>query len=371
MKLQFDVAIIGGGIIGVSIADELSKNNYRVVILEKNYDVAQETSEGNSGVIHGGFDANPSKINARLNVEGRKIYEKNLFKELDFPHKKINSLVLAFNSEEIKELEILRDRGVINGVKSEDLKIINQEEIIKLEPNINPKVKKALLCTCSYVVNPVLLTTKLLERAKQYNTKIYFNHKVNKINFKDKEFIIECENRPQLTFHSKFIINAAGHYADEISSLIEANDFKLTSRRGQYSILNQSEQKRLQLNHVIFLVPTKYGKGVIVAPTLDGYVLVGPTAVENVSKESTRLIDFNQLPFIAKQGKKIIPSISMEKVVKVMSGSRPIDLETDDFIINYSSNNNHFINVAGIKSPGLSAAPAIALEVLKLIRKVE
>lgn len=372
MENNFDLVIVGAGIIGTAICDELSKKGYKIALIEKNSRIAQETTEGNSGIIHGGFDPTPGKINAKLNVSGRKLYETVWFKELDFPWKKVNSLIIAFNDEEKTELEKLYHRGITNGVLPSEMKIIEQAELQKLEPNINPKAVAALLCNCSYIVDPVALTHCLFKRASNTKkVKLFTNHQVRTINFNAKNFTIICQNETnQVNFSAKVVINCAGHYADEIANMIGAQDFHLTAKRGQYNILEKTESNVIN-NHVIFLVPTIHGKGIIVAPMMDGHLLVGPTAEENIAKADTRLVSLSKVEVIKKIGKKIIPSLNVNRITKIFSGSRPICQETDDFVIEQAKTNQKFINVAGIKSPGLSAAPAIALYVSEMVEKIK
>ncbi len=368
MGFDFDVITIGGGIIGAAISDELAKRKLKVVILEKNLRIAQETSEGNSGVIHGGFDPTPGKLNAKLNLEGRKLYENDWFKNLDFPWKKVDSLILAFGKEEDPEIEKLYKRGITNGLNAKELSILTTKEIMALEPNVNPKVTSALLCTASYVVDPVLLTQSLVNRMLKNNGKLKVDHKVINIETLNSGFRITClNNEKKVSFTAKYIINAAGHYADDIAKLINCKDFTLKTRRGQYCILEKTESSIIN-NHILFMIPTIHGKGVIVAPMLDGHILVGPTSHENIAKSDTRLITIEDINLISKIGLKIIPTLNMHKICKVISGSRAICVENDDFFIKFASNNSNFINVAGIKSPGLSAAPAIALLVANMIK---
>lgn len=368
---KYDVIVVGAGIIGVAIADELASRKYKVAILEKNPKIAEETTEGNSGIIHGGFDPTPGKVNARLNLQGRKLYEEKWFKELDFPWKKSDSLVIALSVKEKPAVEELYYRGIRNGLMPSELKILTKREVLKLEPNLNSKLDCALLCSSSYIVDPVLLTYALWNRAHSNKAELFLHHQVTKIKFSKKEFIVTCQTpEKEISFRTKNVINAAGHYADEVAKMINAQDFHLKTRRGQYCILEKTEAKTLN-NHVIFLVPTIYGKGVIVAPMPDGHVLVGPTAQDNIAKADTRLIDFKQLKIIQKLGKKIMPKLNVNRISKLTSGSRPICQETDDFVISYAKDNQNFINIAGIKSPGLTAAPAIAIEVADMIERKE
>ena len=365
----FDVIIIGAGVIGAAIARELSKYNLQVAILERNLRVAQETSAGNSGVIHGGFDPTPGTLNAKLNLLGRHIYEKEWFIELYFPHKQVDSLVVAFNDLEKSELKTLHNQGITNGLKPDEMEILNHEQCLELEPNLNSQVVAGLLCTSSYIVDPVSLTNKLVESAILNGAKLFLEAKVEKITKLADGFLVETIDHHSRTenYRAKFIINAAGHYADVVAAMIEDKDFTLKARRGQYRVIEKT-QRGIINDHILFMVPTIHGKGVIVAPMLDGHLLVGPTAEEGIAKEDTRLISMEQFEKIGVIAKKIVPSLRVEKTCSMFSGSRSICVESNDFWIAASSKDQRFIHVAGISSPGLSAAPAIARGVIGLIK---
>jgi glycerol-3-phosphate dehydrogenase len=365
----FDVVVIGAGVIGAAIARELSKYNLQVAIIERNLRAAQETSAGNSGVIHGGFDPTPGTLSAKLNILGKRTYENEWFNELRFPFGKVDSMVLAFNEREKGELKTLYHQGIKNGLEPSELNILNREQCLQLEPNLNPIITGALLCTSSYAVDPVCLTTDLVESAVLNGAKIFLGHKVESVTKVSRAFLIEVVNSQSQreSYRAKFVINAAGHYADVIARMINDEDFSLQARRGQYRILEKTERHIIN-NHILFMVPTIHGKGVIVAPMLDGHLLVGPTAEDGVEKEDTRLVTMDKFKEIGAIGKKIIPNLRMEKTCRVFSGSRPICVETHDFWIAPSSKDQRFINVAGISSPGLSAAPAIAHQVIDLMK---
>jgi glycerol-3-phosphate dehydrogenase len=365
----FDVIVIGGGVIGAAIARELSKYNLQIAIVERNLRVAQETSAGNSGVIHGGFDPTPGTVNARLNVLGRHLYENEWFKELNFPHRNRHSMVLAFNDVEKKELHKLYDQGITNGLKADELEILSLEQCLALEPNLNATVVAGLLCTSSHSVDPVILTNKLVESALVNGAKLFLGNRVTGITKVGEEFCVETINHHSQgqNYRARFIVNAAGHYADVIAGMINDKDFSLRTRRGQYRILEKTERYMIN-DHILFMVPTIHGKGVIVAPMLDGHVLVGPSAEEGIAKEDTRLITMEKFEEVATIAKKIIPGLRTERTCFVFSGSRSICVETDDFWIAASSKDKRFIHVAGIASPGLSSAPAVAQEAVALIR---
>lgn len=361
---EYDICIIGAGIIGASIARELSRYNLKIIQLEANLKTGIETTHGNSGLIHGGFDPSPWKLNAKLNVKGKKMYEK-WFKELKFPYKKINSIVVAFNQEEMKHVYMLYNRGLENGLDKEEMQILTKEELKKIESNISDEAVGALLCNSSTVIDPEILTKSLETNAIKNGLDLKLNSAVCAIEKKDNFFTIHTKDKQQYT--SKLIINAAGHYADEIARLAGYPDFSLIARRGEYRILEKTEANIV--NNVVFLVPTIHGKGVIVAPMLDGHVMVGPSSEENIKKNETRLVTREKYEYIGEIGKKIFPTINMNKTCMIYSGSRPIEPITDDFYIKTANSDNNFINVAGIKSPGISSAPAIAEMVINLVKE--
>lgn len=363
---KYDICIIGGGIIGASIARELSQYDINLVILEANPRVALETTSGNSGLVHGGFDPTPGRLNARLNQEGKLRYE-DWIKDMEFPYLRIDSTIVAFNEEEMKHVYMLYDRGLINGLQASEMEIIDAKELQKREPNISKEAVGALVCNSSIAVDAPELTKVLFSNAIRNNAELRVNSKVTSIKKIKDEFEIKTSKGDVI--NSKFIINAAGHYADTIAKMAGYPDFNLVTRRGEYRILEKTEAGIV--NSVVFMVPTIHGKGVIVAPMLNGHVLVGPTAEEGVPKDETRLVTQKQFDFIGDIGKKLIPSIRMEKTCMTLAGSRPIEPTEDDFWIKPAKADDHFINVAGMKSPAIASAPAIADYVIELVEKVE
>ena len=239
-----------------------------------------------------------------MNVLGRKIYEKEWFKELDFPHAKVDSLVLAFDDSEEEEIRNLYEQGLTNGLTPDELQILGREQCLQLEPNLNPEIIAALLCTSSHIVDPVALTNCLVENAVSNGATIFLGSRVQSIDSSAETFAIKALNYHLQTdtYHSRFIVNAAGHYADHIADMVNDRDFSLKARRGQYRILEKTERHTIN-NHILFMAPTIHGKGVIVAPMLDGHLLVGPTAEEGIAKEDTRLVTIEKFAEIGVIGR--------------------------------------------------------------------
>lgn len=217
------------------------------------------------------------------------------------------------------EIEKLYKRGITNGMSSHELKILTKAKVMTREPNVNPDIVAALLCTASYVIDPVLLTQSLINRALKHKAQLFLNHEVTNIEQLTSGFKISCLiNNQEVNFTCQYVINAAGHYADEIANMIDCHDFTLKTRRGQYCILEKTERNMVN-NHVLFMIPTIHGKGVIVAPMTDGHILVGPYAIDNVAKNETRIIAIDDIKFIHKIGLRLIPSLNMNKTCKVIS----------------------------------------------------
>lgn len=363
---KFDILIVGAGIIGSAIAREFSKYDKKILVLEANPFVGLETTTGNSGVVHCGFDANPKKLNAKLNILGRKRYQ-DWIKEMDFPWVKIPSLVISLKKEENEHLEELYKQGIINGVSKDEISILTKEEALKKEPSLSKNVQGALYCNASLAIDAPELTRTLIENAVKNGVTLKTNSKVVKI--KKNNSLFEVTTSDKKTYKTKFIINAAGHYADQIAKMANCLDFSLNTLRGEYRVLDRSQGNVVK--NIVFKVPTIYGKGVIVAPRLDGTLLVGPTAEKDVPKEETRVITTKMYKKVAKIGKTIVPTLDFKRTVLSFSGSRSIDAEKNDFHIKAYEKDNHFINVAGIKSPGLSAAPAIADYVIDIVKTIE
>ena len=352
---MFDVAIIGAGVNGALLARKLSQYDINVLVIEKGNDIASGSSKANSAVVHAGYDPEPNTLKAQLNVKGAKMM-KELCNEIDVPYKSYPTLVVAFAEDQINALYELKERGEINGV--DNIKIIDKDELKKIEPLISDDAVAALYVD-SALVSPYKLAIAAAEVAALNGVKFVFNHEVKKIEYVDDCFIIDND------IQAKYIINCAGCGSSKIASLIGDNSFEIIPRRGEYMLYDKSS---LCVNNIIFTVPTENGKGVLVLPTVDGNMLVGPDA-SKVDNENEKETSIEGLDFVLKNGKNIIPSLNTRGVISQFAGVRATPT-TKDFVIKKSEYNDKFLHVAGIESPGLASSPAIceyAFEIFKIM----
>jgi len=347
--MNTDVLIIGGGVIGCAVARELSKYDVKITLVEKDEDVCSGTSKANSAIVHAGFDAIPGSLKAKFNVRGNEMMEE-LSKKLDFPFKKNGSLVLCFDAADMDKLNDLYDRGIQNGVK--DLKILTKEELKALEKNVSDKAVAALFAPTGGIVCPFGMTIAFAENAADNGVEFVFNSKVSSIK-KDGDNFVVGTNKGDIT--CKYIVNAAGVYADEINNMVSSNKLSITARKGDYKLLDKEAGNLV--SHTIFQLPGKYGKGVLVTPTVHGNLLVGPTAVDVDDKERTAT-SADELEDLTNKASLSVENIPFRLTITSFSGLRAHE-EGDDFVIGEAGDVPGFFNAAGIESPGLSSAPAI------------
>lgn len=352
-----DVVIIGGGVIGGAIARELSKYKLDIRIIEKETDIGNGTTKANSAIVHAGYDATEGTLMAKYNMLGNKMFDE-LSKELEFPFKRIGSLVIGRNEEERKHLETLLKRGIEN--KIPNMKILEKDEIRELEPNINEDIIVALHAPTAGIVGPWEMTIALIENAMDNGVKLYLNTKVTGIEEIEEGYKV-ITNKGE--YKTKIVINAAGVFGDIIAKMVGDESFSITPRRGQYFVLDKYQGKLA--NSVIFQCPTKLGKGVLVTPTVHGNLLVGPDA-EDLDDRNNLGTTMEQLNFVRENAIKSIKDINFREGIRNFAGLRA-QPSTGDFVIGEVAGKEGFFNVAGMKSPGLSSAPAIGVDVAKMV----
>ena len=355
---MYDVLIIGAGVIGASIARELSKYNLKVIVIEKENDVCEGTSCANSAIIHSGYDPEPGSLKAKLNVLGNQMYDK-ICEDLSVSFIRNGSITVANNENELEIIDSLIERANLNGVPVQKL---NKAELKEIEPNISDTVLGGLLAPTAGIINPFELNVALMENAMDNGVELKLKEKVINIELVNNIFKVYTEND---CYETKFVINAAGVYTDEINQMVNEQYFTIKARKGDYFILDHFDDNFIK--HTLFNVPTDKGKGVLVAPTTHFNYLVGPSSEFVEDKESTRC-DFDTLNNIKNQAKNLVDYIDYSKQIRQFSGLRSVS-STKDFLIDQPIKG--FVNVAGIQSPGLSAAPAIALMVCDFIENKE
>lgn len=358
---MYDITIIGAGIVGTFVARELSKYDLKVLLLDKENDVANGTTKANSAIVHAGYDAEPNSLKARFNVEGNRIME-GICEELDVPFKRIGSLVVAFSEEEMETIKEIYEKGLENAVP--DIKIVYKKELLEMEPNINPEAVGALYAPTGGIVGPWELAIALAENAVENGVELRLNTEVTNIEKKDIAYKIYTSDGE---IDTKYVVNAAGVYADKIHNMIADPTFKLTPRRGQYFLLDKSAGSIV--NRVIFQSPSKISKGVVVLPTVHGNLLVGPDAEDIDDKENKETSD-DRLTFVRDRASKTSEEIPFNMIITSFAGLRASP-DKGDFIVEEVEGAKGFIDVAGIESPGLSASPAIGNYVANLLKEID
>lgn len=354
-----DVIIIGGGVVGCSVARELSRFDADILLLERGNDVSVGTSKANSGIVHGGYDAKPGTLKAKFNVAGNAMFDA-LARELDFPFKRNGSMVLCFDKADIGKLLELKEQGVKNGVQG--LYVLEGYEAVKaMEPYVSENVVAALVVPNGGIVSPYEMTIAYAENATTNGVEFRFGSEVTAIDRIDGGLQVTCADG--FTAQAKYVVNAAGVYADVINNMISPDKMHITARKGDYELLDKT--CGYMASHTLFQMPTKMGKGVLVTPTCHGNILVGPTATDVTDKDDVATTP-EELASAFDRALLTMPSLNRRNIITQFSGLRA-HLDTDDFVIGESAAVKGLYNVAGIESPGLSSAPAIAVHVAEEI----
>ena len=357
---MYDVIIIGAGVSGCAAARELSRYRARVCVLEKAEDVCCGTSKANSAIAHAGYDAPTGSLMAKLNVQGNQMMEQ-LSKELDFEFQRIGSLVICRDVEDLPNLQALYDRGAANGVTG--LRIVEKEELRQMEPNISDDAVAALYAPTAGIVCPFGMNIAFAENAAVNGVEFRFDTEVQGIRKTESGWLLET-NRGQ--FEAKCVVNAAGVYADVIHNMVSEQKIRITPRRGDYCLLDKSAGGHVA--RVIFALPGKYGKGILVTPTVHGNLLVGPTAVDTENKEGSNTTREGLDQVIEKAGENV-KNLPMRSVITSFAGLRAHE-ENHEFIIGEVEGAAGFVDCAGIESPGLTASPAIGVMVAGIVREI-
>lgn len=347
--MQVDVLVIGGGVTGCTIARALSSRAVKVALSEARDDVAMGASRANSAIVHAGYDAKPGSQMARLNVRGNALYD-SWCKELEVPLHRIGSFVIAFDDADKQVLSKLLAQGETNGVPG--LAILTGDEARQREPALSKDVVAALYAPTGAITCPYEMTIASFENATKNGVMPLLNAPVSSIEKTDDGFTVQCGAH---TVHARYVVNAAGLFADDIARMVGDTSFDIKPRKGEYMLMDRAA---CNVNTVIFQTPSAMGKGVLVSPTVDGNIFAGPTAVNQESREDvdTTTAGIDEL---RRMSLRSIPSLNLRAVITGFSGIRA-QSTTGDFVIGQSQAAPRMVHAAGICSPGLTAAPAIA-----------
>ena len=345
---RFDVIVIGGGVVGTAVLRNLSAYRARILLLEKASDVATGASRANSGIVHAGYDAESGTKKAYFNVKGAAMFP-SLTAELSVPYRQVGSLVAA-REEGLPALEELKKRGETNGVKVE---ILSREEILRLEPNIAPQIAYALYAPEAGVVSPYKLTIAQANHAVLNGAEIRLEEKVIALDSVEGGFVVKTDKGE---YAASYVVNAAGAGAVEINRLLGEMTPELAHAVGDYYILDNKESGVVKT--VVFPLPDEKGKGILVAPTADGNVILGPTSRKVPHEEAeVNAVTAEGLALVREGVSRLIPAVNLRNVIRVYAGTRTASGK--DFIIEESRKFKNYFMLLGICSPGLTSAPAI------------
>lgn len=356
---MYDVIIIGAGVTGCAVARYLSRYQGSALVLERAEDVCCGTSKANSAIIHAGFDAAHGSLMAKMNVQGNRMVP-GLAKELDFPFRRNGSLVVCMSEEDMPRLRALYENGVKNGV--EGLEIVDAQRLHELEPNVSKNAVAALWAPTGGIVCPFNMTIALAENANANGVDFRFNTKVTGFTRGEEGWTVHTE---QGDFRTRYVVNAAGVYADVLHNMVSSRKLHITPRRGDYCLLDR--QVGGFVSHTVFQLPGKLGKGVLVSPTVHGNIIVGPTAIDIEDRDGTNTTAAGLEELIAKAGISV-DNLPIRQTITSFAGLRAHE-DHHEFVIGEAEDAPGFVDCAGIESPGLTSAPAIGLTVAELLRE--
>ncbi len=354
---MYDVVIIGAGVTGSASARELSRYSLNICVIDKEEDVCAGTSKANSAIVHSGIDAAPGTLMAELNVKGNEMMEA-WSKELDFAFKRNGSLILCFSEDDRPNLEALFSHAEANGVPG--CRIIEKEELHQMEPNVSDEAIAAIYCPTGGIVCPFGMNIAMAENAYTNGVEFRFNTAVRNITKTDKGWKLTTSNGDIFT---KVVVNAAGVNADIFHNMVSADKINITPRRGEYCLLDKTAGGIV--SNTIFQLPGKYGKGILVTPTVHGNILIGPTANDHDNREATNTTQ-DGLANVISAASRSVPNVPVRQVITSFSGNRAHE-DNHEFIIKELEDAPFFVDAAGIESPGLTSAPAIGVKVAGIV----
>ena len=345
-----DVVVIGAGAVGCAIARELSKYEVSVIVVDKNEDVGGDASKSNSAIIHTGYDATPGSLESQLVVAANPMYDE-ICKDLDVPFKRIGAILPAITDEQFEKLPAIKAKAFNNRVY--DVEYKSAEELLKMEPNLHPDVKGGLWIPRESIIDPFILVQAMAENAVANGVEFLLSDRVIDIkteNGKVRSVVTEHEE-----IETKYVINSAGLYCDEIAEMVGKAEYKVVARKGQFYILDKNTS--CQVEHIVLPIPTKVTKGKLMCPTIHGNMLVGPTAEDQESKLD-KSVTSEGLASIAEDVRKLIPNVNVRDTITQYSGLRP-NRVPEGLHFDMWDDLEGYVNLSGVRSTGLTLSVAM------------
>lgn len=356
--MRTNIVVIGAGAVGCAIARELSKYKIDVIVVDKNEDIGGDASKSNSAIIHTGYDASPGTLESQLVVAANPMYDE-LARDLDVPFKRIGAILPAITQEQYEKLPEIKAKAFKNRVY--DVEYKTREELLDMEPNLNPEVKGGLYIPRESIIDPFILVQALAENANENGVSFLLNTKVTGIQTENGK--VKAVETTGGIIETDYVINAAALYCDEIAAMVGKADYKVVARRGQFYILDKNT--RCQVEHIVLPIPTKVTKGKLMCPTIHGNMLVGPTA-EDLDNKTDKSVTPEGLQSIVDDVKRLIPNVNVNDTITQYSGLRP-NRNPEGLHVDMWEDLEGFVNLSGVRSTGLTLSVAMGKYVAQLL----
>lgn len=356
--LKTDVVIVGAGAVGCAIARELSKYQLDIIVVDKKEDVGGDASKSNSAIIHTGYDASPGTLESELVVAANPMYDK-LCEDLDIPFERIGAILPAITEEQFQQLGAIKEKAFKNRVY--DVEYLTGKQLLAMEPNLNAEVKGGLYIPRESIIDPFILVTALAENANANGASFLLNTKVIGINTEDGK-IKSVETTAGL-IETKYVINAAALYCDEIAEMVGKADYKVVARRGQFYILDKNTSCKVK--QIVLPIPTKITKGKLMCPTIHGNMLVGPTA-EDLDNKTDKSVTKEGLDSILEDVRRLVPNVQVKDTIAQYSGLRP-NRNPEGLHVDMYDDLSGYVNLSGVRSTGITLSVAIAKYVAQML----
>lgn len=357
--LKTDIVVIGAGAVGCAVAREFSKYKISVIVVDKNEDIGGDASKSNSAIIHTGFDATPGTLESQLVVAANPMYEQ-LTKDLDVPYQKVGAILPAITDEQYELLPSIKAKAFKNRVY--DVEYMTREELLEMEPNLNPEVRGGLYIPRENIIDPFIYVQALAENANENGVSFLLNTKVTGIETSDGK--IQSVTTTSGVIETKYVINCAGLYCDEIAAMVGKAEYKVVARRGQFYILDKNTS--CKVNKIVLPIPTKITKGKLMCPTIHGNMLVGPTA-EDLDNKLDKSVTAEGLESILTDVKRLIPNVNVKDSITQYCGLRP-NRVPEGLNVDMYDDLKGYVNLSGVRSTGLTLSVAMGKYVVEIVK---